>query len=747
MGRASTWVLRRAEALRRGATAGGDGRAGTAAPPAGWLWPRWLERQGDPSSPAFVPAVPGRAPENLTGRSWTAIGDLDSPHAALVDPCGLVAPRPGGWSLDWWVRGVDRWHVPARARGTAVTQRLLDAAPVVETSLRVPGGHAVHRAWCARHGGAEWAVVEVENRSRQPVAVALAVRPARPDGLGRVERIGFAGGVLAVDGRPALVLGRTPSRFAASTLAGGDSAEAVLADGGEAAWPGEVRCPAGLAQAAVVLPLAHTATLRVALPLDDAARRAVAAGGVDPAALPGADRVATGWRSQVQPSGALRVELPDPRLAEAVAACRAALLLRHHGEDLLADSATGEPAGFGDAAVLVRALDRWGHHARTAEALAALPARQRVDGSFRAAGEQDATADALWALAEHWRLTRDAALAEAAVGAAVRGAGRLARSSGPAGDGAAGEGYAARLRGVAGLHAAADLLDGAGQHDGATDCRRLAGKVLAAVEDDLAADADRLGSPAVPPAPGGRPGAASLPVLAAWAPLGLLSPGERLDATVEAVREGAFGVAGVPAAFDVEARRGYLPAATLRVGAAELAAGDRRALDRLAWALDVATPTWTWADALHPAGTGGTAGDGHSALVAAALLDLVRDLLVREVGDPASPGLALASLWPDEWLGQGLEVHDAPTRWGRLSYAVRWHGTRPALLWELAPHDGVPPVRLTVPGLDPSWSSEEPSGEALLAPVEPAGGLPGVLGSLPTPGIPASDAPEGGTFS
>ena len=41
---------------------------------------------------------------------------------------------------------------------------------------------------------------------------------------------------------------------------------------------------------------------------------------------------------------------------------------------------------------------------------------------------------------------------------------------------------------------------------------------------------------------------------------------------------------------------------------------------------------------------------------------------------------------PDAWLGQGIEVHDAPTHHGVLSFAVRWHGDRPALLWELTPH-------------------------------------------------------------
>ena len=38
--------------------------------------------------------------------------------------------------------------------------------------------------------------------------------------------------------------------------------------------------------------------------------------------------------------------------------------------------------------------------------------------------------------------------------------------------------------------------------------------------------------------------------------------------------------------------------------------------------------------------------------------------------------------WPTEWIGQPFDVRDAPTRRGPVSYSVRWHGDRPALLWE-----------------------------------------------------------------
>lgn len=67
---------------------------------------------------------------------------------------------------------------------------------------------------------------------------------------------------------------------------------------------------------------------------------------------------------------------------------------------------------------------------------------------------------------------------------------------------------------------------------------------------------------------------------------------------------------------------------------------------------------------------------------------------------------------PTTWLGVGFEVHHLPLGVaGRLSFAIRWHGERPAVLWERTGD----PHTLTAPSVDPGWSSDEPSGEALWA--------------------------------
>ncbi|HEY8527703.1 MAG TPA: hypothetical protein VIL48_22245 [Acidimicrobiales bacterium] len=716
-----------------------------------WVWPYWLQRQLDPSSPAFVPR--GHLPflTNLTQRNWTAVGNLDSPWEAIVDPRGLVMPWYDGWSLDWWIGADDRWHVPSREAN--VRQRLVGAAPVVETAMRIPGGDAVQRVYAMRRaagadGGVddgsdgELVVVEVENQSKVPVALALAVRPYNPEGLAVIERIDVHDGTtVTVDGRVALLLPKPPARTAASTFHDGDSACTVL--GGEAGtgWDGPVRCPAGMAQAAFVYPLAHGARLRVAIPLGagsrsrrrGVARRRAAQTPAFPTAVPSAENVARGWEAQTRRG--LRLELPDPRLAEAVEANRRFLLLLHDPGEITPGPATYHRFWFRDAAYLLGALDAYGLHGEAAEVLASYPGRQRADGFFYSQRhEWDANGAALWALAHHWRLTRDAELIEPMVGSIAKGVewierkrrGRRRRSD-PALAGLLPAGISAEHFGpfdyfywddfwaVAGLRAGAELLAGAGEERAAADARRFAAAMWADVERSLALTAERLGTQAIPAGPRRRLDPGAIGSLVACAPLGLLPADDpRMAATADAIRE-RFTREDGRAFFQGISHTGLGTYLTLQLAGVELRAGDRRCLDRLAWMLDVATPTWTWPEAVHPRLPGGCMGDGHHGWAAAELLLFVRDLLVRE--DVDSPGLVLASIVPEAWLGHGWEVHDAPTAHGRLSYAVRWHGERPALLWELEPHPGTEAVRLTAPGLDPSWSTTELRGEALLGPV------------------------------
>ena len=84
----------------------------------------------------------------------------------------------------------------------------------------------------------------------------------------------------------------------------------------------------------------------------------------------------------------------------------------------------------------------------------------------------------------------------------------------------------------------------------------------------------------------------------------------------------------------------------------------------------------------------------------------VYDALVRVEGER----IELLPGFRTEWLGQSIAVHDVPLGNGTLSFALRWHGARPALLWE-APEGAV----LSAPALDPAWRGAGGAGETLLS--------------------------------
>ncbi|MEO5974403.1 MAG: hypothetical protein ABIQ38_04270 [Ilumatobacteraceae bacterium] len=67
---------------------------------------------------------------------------------------------------------------------------------------------------------------------------------------------------------------------------------------------------------------------------------------------------------------------------------------------------------------------------------------------------------------------------------------------------------------------------------------------------------------------------------------------------------------------------------------------------------------------------------------------------------------------PDRWLGIDLEAYSLIADSVRtVSCALRWHGKHPALLWEVV---GPPGLHLSTGRFDPTWSSNESTGETLL---------------------------------
>lgn len=68
---------------------------------------------------------------------------------------------------------------------------------------------------------------------------------------------------------------------------------------------------------------------------------------------------------------------------------------------------------------------------------------------------------------------------------------------------------------------------------------------------------------------------------------------------------------------------------------------------------------------------------------------------------------------PDAWRGVDIEAHGLPVGpSSTVSFAIRWHGEHPAVLWQV---DG-DPVELTAPAVDPTWRTRAAQGEELWRP-------------------------------
>lgn len=115
-------------------------------------------------------------------------------------------------------------------------------------------------------------------------------------------------------------------------------------------------------------------------------------------------------------------------------------------------------------------------------------------------------------------------------------------------------------------------------------------------------------------------------------------------------------------------------------------------------------------------------GCGDSPHVRAMLAIALREWCVRLDSVPfASLSVDLLPAMQPRWYGQSAEFRRLPVGDARLSCAVRWHGARPALLWEFEgdmPSNAV----VTCSAIDPEFRSEESSGEVLLN--APSGGAP-----------------------
>ena len=632
-----------------------------------WIWPYWVERQYDPGDPAFIPRAFSITHINLTHRNWTAIGLPDEDRIPIVDPRGLLTPFFDGWSLDCWlVREKGPWLVPSQLE-TLEQHPEFDGRLAVLTRSALEGGELSVRALVEEESGSPVCCMEVFARPEGDAWLVVALRPYNPEGVSFIHRVEAENGLSGwlVDRRGRILFDPPAERFRFSDYHTGD-VHARLFGPSET---GGAFCKVGMATAAALFAVGPEGrTVRVKVPLESEGDHG------DGKVPPGS------WAEAL--SGAATARLPEPRFQMLFDAAVRSLVLHAPGE-VYPGPYTYKRFWFRDAAFILNALLCLGLERRVERVLDSFPGRQTATGFFLSQeGEWDSNGEALWILERFCRLTGRAPKPEWRR-TILKGGRWIRRKRRPEGgdprySGLLPPGFSAEhlgpndyyywddFWGVAGLRAAAALLEELGEGGPAGEMREEAGRFETAIAASLRHAAGRLGRPGMPASPSRRLDSGAVGSLAAGYPLQLFASADlRLLDTVAFLLERSMYKGGF---FQDVIHSGINPYLTLHLAQVLLRAGDGRALDLFRAVADLASPTGQWPEAVHPRTGGGCMGDGHHVWASAEWALMQRNCFLREEGER----LILASGIFPAWLEQEgpIVFGPSPSAFGELSVTV-----------------------------------------------------------------------------
>jgi hypothetical protein len=659
-----------------------------------WVWPYWVERQFNPEDQSFIPR--GYAPThvNLTHRDWTAAGLPDVPLYPLVDPRGLVTPFYDGWSLDFIVVSRNgEMLLPSKL--ASVEQSLdMDGELAVRTLAEKNGLSVESTVRTVDRGGEPVLEIALKAQCGQDGRLVVSLRPYNPEGVQFVEkiRLGDDGLGWRVD-KADMRFSRRPDETALSNYEWGDVLMLP-----ERASADEVSCDIGMATAAAYF---------------NALRDGGAEVGVEVPLSPDLDkhyrkkRVSTvSWKRALNRTPDLKIA--DERVGFLFEACkRTVVMLSAH--EMYPGPFTYRRFWFRDSAFMGNALlalnltDRLGGH------LPSFPERQKRDGYFESQeGEWDSNGQVLW-LTDRWSRASGRPVEGELLESMLKGADwitgkRMRREDDPLCDGLLPAGFSAEhlgpndyyywddFWGVAGLGAASSICRRAGLEDKADEYSRQAEDFRAAIMRSIEAVPEWRAKGCIPASPFRRMDAGSIGSMVADYPLMVAPAGdERIMNTLEYIMENCSFGGGF---FQDMVHSGINVYLTLDLAQTMLRAGDERFAEVLKTVADLATPTGTWPEAVHPFSGGGCMGDGQHGWAAAEWIMLVKNLFVREEGE----GLVLGAGLLPQWIGEEAHFGPTATPYGPVSLTVRRGQERLEAVVAAEWNAEEPPMTLAVPG-------------------------------------------------
>ncbi|OQA90575.1 MAG: hypothetical protein BWY28_00180 [bacterium ADurb.Bin236] len=664
-----------------------------------WVWPFFIERQFDPHSPDFAGRGHLFIALNTTHRNWTAIGRVGSDHEAVVDPRGLVTPQYNGWSADVWLREGEKLHAPSRM--PEVKQYNVNRVPVVRTVFEAGGREVESDAFGAVVAGVESVVMRVTTRNvgatLKSASLAFSLRPYNPEGISVVWEAGADADGFLVNGKRAVAFTVEPDSVDCSNEEDGDVSLSLGAGLGRTR--AKCRCGMATAVAEFSLPVEPRAerVFWFAMPVKAGAAPREWSAQVHNANLKKEmEDVLRQWKERL--AGTARVEIPDDKLQRAFDVNKAYLLLLWDGDAICPGPFTYHHFWFRDAAYQVTALEKMGFEREAAQVVASYPGRQRKDGFFISQnGEWDANGQAMWTLLQHYKYTGDKKFLETVYPSIVKGAEwikkkRMSTTSDRDSEvyGLMPAGFSAEHLGpndyfywddfwcAAGVRAAAEAAEALGKKEDLKQFHQEFDRYMGHIEASLSKTARRLGAELIPASPYRRMNSGAIGSVCAQYPLDLYPPGDaRMKNTLDELRRFSFFEDGF---FQNMFHSGVNAYLSLQIAQCLAKRGDLYAWKMLKHILDLATPTFTWPEAVHPRTRGGVMGDGHHGWAAADFLHMVRNLLLSEDGD----SLVVFPLLPPEWAedGKSVSIFDAPTHFGKINVSMKIEGGRASVSFD-----------------------------------------------------------------
>ncbi len=653
-----------------------------------WIWPFFIERQFNPYHKDFVGRGHSIMVLNTTHRNWTAVGVIGSDREAVVDSRGLVTPRYNGWSADVWLLEGDKLFAPSKL--DAVSQKNIGKIPAVRTAFAAAGQEVQSDVFAVMVAGKEAVLQKVTVRNTSSAAknstLCFSLRPYNPEGLSVVKEVTADEKRIAADRGTAIVLMSKPDAVDCSNEEDGDVALTL----GGGMNRRSAKCRVGLANAVaeynVSLAPGEEKSFWFVMPMklrDDAGAWAAEAAKIDPEAA--FEKTKREWRERL--AGTMQIEIPDENLQTAFDINKAYLLLLWDGDAITPGPFTYHHFWFRDAAYQVTALEKMGFRSEAERVLATYPGRQRADGFFISQnGEWDANGQAMWTLLEHYKYTRDKKFLETIWPSLEKGVKwiqqkRMATTRDKSSPvyGLMPAGLSAEHFGpndyyywddywcLAGVRAAEEAALELGKDAERRQFHQEHDRYFGHIEASLAWVERKLGRRLLPASPYRRMNSGAIGAAAVLYPLRIYPPDdERMANTIGEIRRLSFFEDGF---FQNNYHSGVNAYLTLQIAQCLLQRRDPDTWKLLRYIMSLASPTYTWPEAVHPQTRGGVMGDGHHGWAVADLLHIIRNLLLVEEGET----LVVFPLLPAEWFdkGKSITVKEAPTHFGKVGLSMK----------------------------------------------------------------------------